>query len=121
MKFRTTKKALVANVAPSSLKRVGYRCMTSLLHFQDPSSYTCGALGWNFDVYEVYGLTICTGYRNMPGEKLEYIEEYEEKAKELFNKDISKEELKEKIESLLKELCEKNIDLDTKKGASSLS
>jgi hypothetical protein len=31
-----------------------------------PVAYSAGTYGWNFDVYEVGGVAICTGYRGMP-------------------------------------------------------
>ena len=63
--------------------------------------------GWNFDVYDVYGVTICTGYRNMPGARLEGIAEYEKKAADIWaweNK-MPFEEKQEAVENLLHEFC----------------
>ena len=74
-------------------------------------AYTCGVYGWNFNVYEVYGLTICTGYRGMVGPRLEGIREYEKKAEELLswkNKVMTYEEKREAVEELLHEFCKAN-------------
>ena len=72
-------------------------------------AYTCGVYGWNFDVFEVYGVTICTGYRNMPGKRLDGVAEYEQKAREIWgNYSMPYEEQKEKTEILLQEFCKLN-------------
>lgn len=65
MKYKTTRKAVVAD--SPRLVSVGYCDLSALLRYHSPVAYTCGVYGWNFDVYEVYGLTICTGYRGLPG------------------------------------------------------
>lgn len=79
MKFKTTRKEIVNNY--SNIRAVGYCDLYYLLSFKNPSAYTCGVYGWNFDVYALDGLTICTGYRNMPGKAAQGIKEYEAKAK----------------------------------------
>lgn len=78
MKYRTTRKALTTS--GENLKSCGYCDLQHLLRNHDVSAYTCGVYGWNFDVYHIYGLTICTGYRGMPGERLNGCEEYEKKS-----------------------------------------
>ena len=79
MKYRTTRKAIVNGCA--NVKCAGFCDLQHLLQNRNPTAHSCGVYGWNFDVYEVYGVTICTGYRGMPGERLQGIEEYEHKAK----------------------------------------
>ena len=69
MKVKTTRKAIVNSSC--NVKCAGYCDLSHLLNNHSPIAYTCGVYGWNFDVYEVYGVTICTGYRNMPGARLE--------------------------------------------------
>lgn len=69
MKVKTTRKAIVNG--SYNVKCAGYCELSYLLNNHSPIAYTCGVYGWNFDVYEVYGVTICTGYRNMPGARLE--------------------------------------------------
>ena len=66
MKYKTTRKAIVEGTPANSLVSVGYCDLAELLCYHSPTAYTCGVYGWNFDVYEVYGLTICTGYRGCP-------------------------------------------------------
>ena len=107
MKYRTTVKALREGAC--NLRCVGYCDLQNLLRVHDANAYTCGVYGWNFDVYEVYGLTICTGYRGMPGKRLEGIAEYEKKADAIwcdYNKPY--EERREEVEKLLHEFCKVN-------------
>ena len=108
MKIKTTRKAIVNGSC--NVKCAGYCDLQYLLHNHEPIAYTCGVYGWNFDVYEVYGVTICTGYRGMPGARLEKIGEYEEKARAIFDY-TDKRPYAEKeaaVENLLKEFCELN-------------
>ena len=108
MKYRTTRKAIINGCI--NIKSVGYCDLCHLLRNHEPNAYTCGVYGWNFDVYEVYGVTICTGYRGMPGERAKGTEEYEKKARDIWaweNK-MSYEEKREAVEKLLKEFCESN-------------
>lgn len=108
MKFKTTRKA-ITNYC-HNVKCAGYADLSHLLTNHSPTAYTCGIYGWNFDVYEVYGVTICTGYRNMPGSKLEKIREYEEKARAILSWEDKRpfEEKERAVENLLKEFCELN-------------
>ena len=107
MKYKTTRKAIVAGTPANNLVCVGYCDLSNLLWGHEPIAYTSGVYGWNFDVYEVYGKTICTGYRNMPGRKANNEAAYEEKARAISdNYDLKWEERRDKIELLLKEFCE---------------
>lgn len=107
MKYKTTRKAIVAGTPANNLVCAGYCDLSNLLWGHEPIAYTCGVYGWNFDVYNVYGKTICTGYRNMPGRKANNEAAYEEKARAISdNYDLSWEERRDRIESLLKEFCE---------------
>lgn len=81
---------------------VGYCDMQALLRFRDPIAYTCGVYGWNYDVYEVEGYTICTGYRGMPGRNPRNLSEYEKKAAAILNNyALGYDEQKKKVEKLL--------------------
>lgn len=109
MKYKTTAKAIRKGaVNPRS---AGYCDLQYLLHNHQPTAYTSGVYGWNFDVYEVYGLTICTGYRGMVGKRLEGITEAENKAQKLLsweNKAMTYEEKCKAVEELLREFCKAN-------------
>lgn len=104
MKFKTTRKAIVNG--SSRLVSAGYCDLQTLLRNHFPIAYTCGVYGWNFDVYEVYGLTICTGYRNMPGRTANNISKYEGRAREIMRDDsLTWEQRDAEIEKLLEEFC----------------
>lgn len=47
--------------------RVGFCKLQDVLSGIDPDYYTAGVYGWNCDVYNIAGLTICTGYRPAAG------------------------------------------------------
>lgn len=107
MKFKTTIKAI--REGSVNVRSAGYCDLWYLLINHNPIAYTSGVYGWNFDVYEVYGVTICTGYRGMPGKQLENIAEYEKKAVDIWD-DYNKsyEERREAVEKLLHEFCKAN-------------
>lgn len=108
MKYKTTRKAIVNGSV--NVRCAGYGDLSYLLRNHSPIAYTCGVYGWNFDVFEIYGVTICTGYRNMPGKQLDGVAEYEKKkAREIWgNYSMPYEEQKEKTEILLQEFCKLN-------------
>lgn len=104
MKYKTTAKAI--RQGATRPRSAGYCSLQYLLYYHNPNAYTCGTYGWNFDVYEVYGLTICTGYRGMVGKRLEKVDEYEKKASKIINSNCDNK--KELVEQLLEEFCELN-------------
>lgn len=108
MKFKTTRKAIVNGFV--NVKCAGYCDLQNLLRNHEPIAYTAGVYGWNFNVYDVYGVTICTGYRNMPGPLLEGIREYEAKAAAIWSweNETPFTEKQKQVENLLKEFCLKN-------------
>lgn len=83
MKYKTTVKAIKA--APGKIVYAEYCGLQSLLRFRSPVAYTSGCYGWNFDVYEIDGVTICTGYRGMPGKRANNSREYEKRAREILD------------------------------------
>lgn len=107
MTYKTTIKAI--RTGASNVRCTGHCNLQYLLQCHSPVAYTSGVYGWNFDVYEVYGVTICTGYRGMPGKKLEGVEEYEKKAMSVWT-DYNRpyEERREDVEKLLHEFCKIN-------------
>ena len=107
MKYRTTAKYLREN--GGLVVKCGYCDLATLLRDESPVAYTCGVYGWNFDVYEVCGITICTGYRGMVGRRANGIREYEEKAKALekkYNQWTEYDKLKRARRRLLEKFCE---------------
>lgn len=110
MKYKTTAKAI--RTYACNPRTAGYCDLQYLLYNHQPIAYTSGVYGWNFDVYEVYGLTICTGYRGMVGQRLEGIKAAEEKAHDILigdaGKDMTADERRKAVEILLHEFCKAN-------------
>ena len=102
MKFKTTRKAIVNG--SSNIVSGGYCDLSTLLRYHSPVAYTSGVYGWNFDVYEIHGLTICTGYRGMPGRRANNVRKYEQAAREAMNR-LGWRETETEIERLLAEFC----------------
>ena len=98
MKYKTTAKAVKNGCV--NVKCAGYCKLDNLLKNHEPTAYTCDVYGWTFDVYEVYGVTICTGYHGMPGTRLQGVNEYEQKARAA--------ETPEQVERLLQDFCKLN-------------
>lgn len=92
MKYKTTRKAIVNGCA--NIKCAGFCDLQYLLSNHEPTTYTCGVS------CGVYGVTICTGYRRMPGERLQGIEEYEHKAQTAGTP--------ERVERILQKFCKLN-------------
>ena len=102
MKFKTTRKAIVAG--SSRLVSAGYCDLQTLLRYHSQIAYTSGTYGWNFDVYELHGLTICTGYRGMPGRTANNVRKYEQAARDALER-LDWREAEAEIEQLLAEFC----------------
>ena len=71
MKYKTTTKAVKEgyyHIIP-----VGYCELQSLLKYKRPNAYTCGVYGWNYDVYDIGGRAIVTGYRGMPSKNVKNV------------------------------------------------
>ena len=102
MKKRTTHKSIKA--LPEPKLRVGYCSLQRLLRNHKPFAFTAGVYGWNYDAYDLDGLVITTGYRNMPGEDADdLVEEYEHKADNVRND-------AEALEALVAEFREKVLE-----------
>lgn len=102
MKIKTTRKAIISS--SPRLVSVGYCDLQALLRYHSPIAYTCGMYGWNFDVYEINGLTICTGYRGMPGRRANNAEKHEQSAREAVER-LDWKEAETEVERLLAEFC----------------
>lgn len=104
MKYKTTTKA-IKNLFPN-VKSAGYCSIQNLLRGIEPVAYNCGVYGWNYDVYNINGLTICTGYRNMPGARVKGASEFETRALAIWeNYNTPYEQKQEQAAQLLKEFC----------------
>ena len=105
--MKTTNKAVKTYFR--NIRSCGYCEIQYLLRGLEPVAYTSGLNGWNYDVYSIYGLTICTGYRQMPGERLKHTKEYEQKAMEIWsNYKMPYDEKLEKSAELLLDFCKIN-------------
>lgn len=100
MKYKTTAKDLKAGY--HYIIEAGYCDLQSLLNYERPIAYSSGIYGWNFDVYDINGVAIVTGYRGMPSKnsKADYklIREYEKR---------SENKTEEERKALLLEFIEK--------------
>lgn len=89
MKFKTTTKKIKENYSQNYILNIGYCDLQTLLKYESPSAYTSGVYGWNYDLYEIDGLAICTGYRGMPsGKNFDYslVKKYETKAQKIADR-----------------------------------
>lgn len=102
MAFQTTEKAI--RNSSTRIVSAGYCDLQFLLRHHSPIAYTRGVYGWNFDVYEVDGLTICTGYRRTIGRRANGIAEYNERARAIWE-DYKRDydERAAEVETLLRE------------------
>lgn len=111
MKFRTSIKAIRDEFGKKNIISIGYCEAQSLLSFIDASAYTCGVYGWNFDMYEIHGTAICTGYRGMPAgleydyNKLKELELAAEKIRADYKRPYK--ERKDEVEKLLIKFIDK--------------
>lgn len=108
MKFKTTAKAIRESYGKKIA--IGYCGAQHLLNYENPVAYTCGTYGWNFDVYDIDGVTICTGYRGMVGAHVDYdvLCEYETAAEKIvYDHTIPYEEQRERVSALLREFIKK--------------
>ena len=82
MKYKTTAKEIKQGY--HKIIAVGYCDLQSLLSYKNPVACSQGVYGWNFDVYDIDGVAIATGYRGMPDKNskatYELIREYEGKS-----------------------------------------
>ena len=86
-------------------KAVGYCDLQYLFYSYEPTFYTCGVYGWNFDAYTHGNKCICTGYRGMIGDRVDsaIIEKYNNEAKKLWSWDNkeSYDEKRKKADALI--------------------
>ena len=72
--YRTKQRTTAKDIRERARLRVptvyaGYCDAQYMLMGITPDYYTAGVYGWNYDVYSIAGLTICTGYRGMVGKR----------------------------------------------------
>ena len=100
MKYKTTSKALKEGYG--KIISVGYCELQGLLRYKSPIAYNSGYYGWNYDVYDIDGIAIVTGYRCMPSKncKVDYklVREYEA---------LSECKTAEELDKLIREFIDK--------------
>ena len=104
MKYKTTAKAIRQESKYIPTLSIGYCGACNLLRFHEPVAYTCGVYGWNFDIYAIDGVHICTGYRGMVGKtpNNDILRLYEDAATKVMGmNELSWEEKEQKVEKLL--------------------
>lgn len=104
MKIKATRKSIVET--STRVVSAGYCDLQNLLAAHSPIAYNAGIYGWNFDAYEIDGVTICTGYQNMPGRRANNIHEYDSRAREIWsweNTAMTYDEKRAAVEELLHE------------------
>ncbi len=79
MKYRTTTKYIIENY--SKIISVGYGQIQTLLRNHNAVAYTSGYYGWNYDIYDIGGVAICTGHYGMPTKLSKNAKKYEETAR----------------------------------------
>lgn len=110
-KFKTTTKSIREGYDRKHIIVFGYYEAQNLLQALEPTDYTRGIYGWNYDVYRIYDVCICTGYRGMPAgiaPDYDITKEYEKKAATIWS-DYSKSshEKRNEVLELLLELIDK--------------
>lgn len=110
MKFKITRNEIKENYRAVS---VPYCELQSLLRYRSPIAYNAGIYGWNFDVYDFINdfstnIAICTGYRNYPGIPVErnIYTKYEQAAKELIYGNTPYQEVRSKLDNLIREFLD---------------
>lgn len=114
MKFKVTRKEIKENYRAVC---VPYCELQHLLQYCSPVAYNAGVYGWNYDMYDFTrystNICICTGYRCPPGIPVErdiYVK-YEDAAKEIIYGKEKLDQVKEKLDRLIREFLD---EIETK-------
>lgn len=104
MKNFTTSPAVSRNY--STVLKIPYCALQSLLSHETPVSYNRGLYGWNYDVYAVDGVAIVTGYRNMPGARVpdSIINDVESRARVLCKTSVEYESTRAALRVMINQL-----------------
>ena len=84
MKFKTTRKQINQNF--NSVICIAYCDAQYLLRGKNPIAYNEGYYGWNYDLYDINGVAIVTGYRPWGNIHPDYkiIKKYEDEARKIW-------------------------------------
>lgn len=108
MKFHITRKQVKENYY--RVLQAGYCSMQYLLVGKQAIGYNAGLHGWNFDLYNIDGIAITTGYRNMVGTFINPMEEEKQAHTIWEDKTLSYEKKLELIDSLLWQVTNKAVN-----------
>jgi len=101
MKLKATKKEMCDGFY--KIISIGYCDLQSLLKYENPIAYSCGVYGWSCDYYNFDGVLLSTGYSPLNAKRTlddyELVREYDNKARDLQNR--------EEITALLHEFINK--------------
>lgn len=87
-----------------------YCAMQYLLMGKYPIAYNSGVYGWNYDLYDLNGIALLTGYRGTYGMYINPTEE-EKQARAIWeNRELSYEKKLELIDSLLRQVINKAVN-----------
>jgi hypothetical protein len=106
-KARTTQKAIKA-AYKGDIISVGYGKLQQMLSCMEPNYYNAGIYGWNWDLYDVCGVAIVTGYRTFGYHNADagICKKYEEKADFVLRQNLSYQEVKNVLYSLAMEFVD---------------
>lgn len=79
--------------------------------------YNSGVYGWNYSVYAFDGIVLATGYRTDVGAQVEYLKDYEKRAKKIFDRDnnLDYDERMKKVSDLRRNFA-KRVMTDVREG-----
>lgn len=106
MKTKVTRKDVYSR--HTRVIRIGYCDASYLLYYEDAWAYNSGTYGWNYDVYSVGSVALCTGYRPI-GERVNFdlLTEYDNKARWIVaDGAIPHDEAEVKVKELLYKFIE---------------
>lgn len=107
MKFKTTRNEIQQNY--KNVICVGYCKLDYLLTNHDPIAYNSGVDGWKYDLYDINGVAIVTGYQAFGNIRpnSEIIKKYNEEARKIAcNSWGSYQNMIDKIDQLLNQFIE---------------
>ena len=107
MKFKTTRKQINQNY--NSIISIGYCEAQYLLRGKNPIAYNDGYYGWNYDLYDINGVAIVTGYRPWGNIHPDYniIKKYEDEARKIcYGSWNNYQNMMDQVDRLLKQFIE---------------
>lgn len=102
--MRATRKDIYNGAA--RVVRVGYCGAQNLLRGVDAFASNAGVYGWNWNAYNLGGVVIRTGYRNLTGETVNGLRAWNERAREVCEAAHDWREREERLNALRAEFVE---------------